>query len=52
MNVDTAALVGGLLFLGLTIANAVPMRAGGKNINQQNVQFFGALDNVYFRLGQ
>jgi invasion protein IalB len=36
---------------GLTISNDVPVRIGGKNLDPQNVQFFGAVDNVYFHLG-
>lgn len=36
---------------GLTIANQEPPRIGGKDLTQPNDQFFGALDNVFFRLG-
>jgi hypothetical protein len=37
---------------GLAVANDSPMRIGGKNVtqNNDNNQFFGALDNVYFHL--
>ena len=37
---------------GLSVNNDSPMRIGGKNVseNNDNNQFFGALDNVYFEL--
>ncbi|MGH8932801.1 MAG: BTAD domain-containing putative transcriptional regulator [Egibacteraceae bacterium] len=39
---------------GLAVENDSPMRMGGKNVSQNNDnnQFFGALDNVYFRFDE
>jgi hypothetical protein len=35
---------------GVIVDSDAPMRLGGHNIQQDNDQFFGALDNVYFHL--